>query len=510
MSKRSSPKAMAVILVVVISVSLFLSYYYVSEIVPQKTSIVTENKTSNTAHLHGASENVEASSFKSTYITEYSLPNNTSPNAILVDNNGMVWTAGSGSDTLLELDPKSADLTLYQIPEKTGMGDRMSWSMVEDKDNSIWFSQFGTDPLWRFDPQTAKFELFHTSNTPFQMKVDKTGDIWFTTLSGNTVGVVQKISNNTVTGGYKISEFPVGNGTYPSGLTLRGNSVWITELEKGKVAKFDVLRNSDGLITGIKKALEIPPTENKDQFSIPTDLLFSSNDTLWVTEHGTSTVTKYKINSGEFTRFATSQNRYGVASLPFWLRKSLDDQGIWFDEHEGGNVAFFNIKNETLTEFKLPGNSKDVIYMLNLATDPHNPCKAWFSEWNADKIGMVNRCLLVPFEIRSDLHNVVLSSESHQKIDVGVLARPGVPIGSNYTTVILNASSSMEPAAGFVNMSATFENGNTFDLTQVGKQQHFKLLLDDHSAPPGNYTLGISASDGIVTRTIFLGLIVNP
>jgi streptogramin lyase len=461
----------------------------------------SEDKPNNTTE--GSSLGIATVSAVTPYVTEYLLPNGTAPNAILVDRNGIVWTVGS-TGILIELDPKSGHLTSYQIPEESGKGDRMSWSIVEGNDNLIWFAQFGSVPLWRFDPVTDKFESFHTSGTPFQMKVDgKTDDIWFTTLTGDTLGVIQKVNNTEPH--YQIKEFPTGNDTYPSGLTLRGDSVWVTELERGKVAKFDVIRDDSGVVTDVKKILEVP---TKTQLSEPTDLLFSSNGTLWITEHGPSTITKFGLDSQEFTRFATSQNRYGVASLPFWLRESLDGQGFWFNEHEGERVGFFDVPNMTLTEFEVPSSSPDVFFMLNFATDPHDASKAWFSEWNADKIGVVDRSISVPFDIRTDLDKVVLGS-SNLRQEIGVeISGNGIPASTNYTTVYLNASSSMEPAAGFVNMSATFPEGDAINLSDTSKQ-NFKLLLEDHFAPPGNYTLGISATNGIVAKTIFLDLVVK-
>jgi streptogramin lyase len=40
------------------------------------------------------------------YIKEYSMPNGTWPNAILVARNGIVWTVGTMSHTLISFDPK--------------------------------------------------------------------------------------------------------------------------------------------------------------------------------------------------------------------------------------------------------------------------------------------------------------------------------------------------------------------------------------------------------------------
>ncbi len=195
---------------------------------------VTDNVRDNFGTLENESGNkpslgMAAVAAVTPYVTEYSLPNGTLPNAILVDRSGMVWTVGSG--TFIELDPKNGELRSYQIPGEVGHSERMSWSIVEDRDNSIWFSQFGAVSLWRFDTLTERFESFHTDNAPYQMKVDdRDGDIWFTTLTGNTLGVVQKVDNTTDTESYQIREFPTGNDTYPSGLALSGDSVLVSEL----------------------------------------------------------------------------------------------------------------------------------------------------------------------------------------------------------------------------------------------------------------------------------------
>ncbi|HWY36040.1 MAG TPA: hypothetical protein VNX68_15455, partial [Nitrosopumilaceae archaeon] len=68
--------------------------------------------------------------------------------------------------------------------------------------------------------------------------------------------------------------------------------------------------------------------------------------------------------------------------------------------------------------------------------------------------------------------------------------------------VFLNASSSIQSNAELGNLDAKFSN-SLIDLTKMHTVQ---LLLQNNSVLPGNYTLGISASDGMVTKTIFLDL----
>src|SRR5436305_13719281 len=44
------------------------------------------------------------------YVKEYSMPNGTWPNSILVARNGLVWTVGTKSDTLISFDPKQGKI----------------------------------------------------------------------------------------------------------------------------------------------------------------------------------------------------------------------------------------------------------------------------------------------------------------------------------------------------------------------------------------------------------------
>jgi streptogramin lyase len=447
-------------------------------------------------------ENISYSSFKSKYVTTYSLPNGTGPNGILVDNNGLVWTSGSSSHSLLRLDFEDGKLRSYPIPEEK-RGQTMVWSMVKDKDGNIWLSQFGQNPLWRFDPNTGRFDLFRTSAPPFQMKLDDiTGNIWFTTLTGNTIGLIQKVENKTGSS-YNITEFPIGNDTDPSGLFLKGGLVWVTELSKGKIVKFEAVRNSDGLVVNIKKTLEIPES-NQTQFYSPTDVLVSGNRTVWVTEHGPSTMTRYDIISGKLTRFPTSQRPDDITTLPFWMRESTDGKGIWYDEHQGGRVAFFDLDKMDLTEYELQNNTANpVVYTLNLTVDPSYSSKLWFSQWNLDRVGVVDHAIPLPFDIKSNLTGVVLSDKNiTATIDIEISGKDNM---SQNQVVFLKASSSMMSDGGFANMTGNF-TVSSVDLSKVNQSVPVQLILQNEGAKAGNYTLGISASDGLVTKTIFVDL----
>lgn len=462
------------------------------------------------------------------YVKEYSLPPRTWPNGILVDTNGMVWTAGSISHSLFMFDPKQEQIKSFPIKETNNTQDNdsskdrslMVWTMVEDNDGFIWFSQFGPDPLWRFDPHTEKFNTFHSiSAAPFQMKVDKkTGNIWFTTLTGNTLGVIQKIENkNGPTPTYKVTEFDIGPDTYPSGLFFEEDSIWITQLLKNKLTKFTAVVNGNGMITDVVKMSEIPAKDHV-RFTSPTDLLVSKNGTIWLTEHGASFITEYRSELQSVKRFPTSQNAYHVTTLPFWIREGSGGKVLWFNEHTGSRIAFLNITEKTMIEYEIPSRPSDgyVVYPLNIAVDAADGKKLWFSEWNTDKIALLDSSIPVQFDLRSDVDKVILSSNNgiaqqstaiiNLEISKNIYKSPWP--ANNHNIVFLNASSSMDPAAGLVNMTANFST-DTVDLTKVKETEQVQLLLRNYSASPGNYTLGISATDGTVIKSIFLDLVVE-
>lgn len=195
------------------------------------------------------------------------------PNAILVARNGIVWTVGTMSHTLIGFDPKQGKIRSSFptiIPEEEAnktnpqskQGVQMVWSIVEGTDGSIWFPEGGSDPLWRFDP--SQFQVIHSiSAAPMQMKVDKkSGNIWFTTFGSGTFGVIQKIIENKVgitRPEYKVTEFNLGNDSFPSGIFLQGDSVRIAEtLNHNKLVEFKPILDGNGKVVNVTKVLEIP------------------------------------------------------------------------------------------------------------------------------------------------------------------------------------------------------------------------------------------------------------
>lgn len=436
------------------------------------------------------------------YVKEYSLHEGSRPNALLVDTQGIVWISTSNSQELLSLDPKNEIIKIFDIKdysrnEPMKSNSSMVWTMIQDNAGKIWFSGLGTQSIWRFDPRNETFHMLHSeSGSPFQMKASENGDIWFTTLRGDVLGVIEK----QYSGDYKISTFEVGNNTTPAGIFLQNDSMWIANVESQNISQYHInLQNN--YVKNIFLIQSIP--KYKDAiFSSPTDLLVNNNS-IWLTEHGTSFLTRYDMDTGKVMRYPTSQNNFHTTTLPFWIRATENPRFLWFNEHEGNKIGYFDLENKTLVEYSIPSKPTNgtLTYLLNISEDPTDGKKLWFSEWNADKVGMIDAHIPVPFTVTTTTKQITLNSHKlDDSIDFEV---QGNSYNSNH--VFLNASSSITPTGELGNLTIKFSP----DVIDILHDKKVKLLIHDGGVVPGNYTIGISVSDGYVTKTGFLDLSIS-
>jgi streptogramin lyase len=438
------------------------------------------------------------------YVKEYSLQGGSKPNALLVDTKGLVWITTSDPKSLLSLDPKNGIINNLRIgnssnPEAIKENSTMVWTMVQDRDGKIWFASLGTEEIWSLEPENHAFHLFHSeTGAPFQMKTGKTGEIWFTTLRGNTIDVIKKSIKDD---DYKISSFNTGNNTTPAGIFLQNDTVWTANIDSQKISQYKIDRENYS-VKNLILVKNIPRNETT-LFSSPTDLLVN-NKSIWITEHNTSFLTRYDLNTGKITRYPTSQNNFHTVTLPFWIRGYENPQVLWFNEHQGNKIGRFDLGNDTLTEYTIPSLPKNgyLTYPLNISQDPLDENILWFSEWNTDKVGVINGHAVIPFKMLLGKKYIALSlNKVNATLDLEI---QGDMYNSN--PVFLNASSSIESNAELGNLTVKF-TPSVIDISH--KNNTVLMYIHDGGIAPGNYTIGISASNGYVTQTEFLYLNIS-
>ena len=146
----------------------------------------------------------------------------------------------------------------------------------------------------------------------------------------------------------------------------------------------------------------------------------------------------------------------------------MNGSGLWFNEHTGNRIAFINTTDLGLTEYEIPTRNPSTGFIsnvLNFAVDPENRNRVWFSEYNYDKIGVINRDIPIPFGIKSVQHNIVMSSSGPAQskpttVNIEIIPKPinssSGSIDTGGDTLSFKTSGSMTAFGSLKNITTEF------------------------------------------------------
>jgi hypothetical protein len=201
----------------------------------------------------------------------------------------------------------------------------------------------------------------------------------------------------------------------------------------------------------------------------------------------------------------------------------VNGSGLWFKEHTGNRIAFINTTDLGLTEYEIPTRNPSTGFIsnvLNFAVDPQDRNRVWFSEYNYDKIGVINRDIPIPFGIKSVQRNIVMSSSGPAQskpttVNIEIIPKPinssSGSIDTGVDTLSFKTSCSMTAFGSLKNITTEF-SPTALNLSGLTENIPLQLQLrfeEGKQITSGNYTIGVSATDGTVTRTNFVNLIVK-
>lgn len=377
------------------------------------------------------------------------------------------------------------------------------WGLLADSNGKIWFTDEKENAIWRFNPLTGEFDKFTIPSKrsggksvfPLQL-VEQDKAIWFTELYGNKVGILSKEDPDY------ILEFPVPtNSSGPSGLFIGSGLVWFTEAFANKVGMVNLAQLLAFYYSGYLSPGTILEFAPNDRIYSPTGIYFDKG-LLWITEHGASLVSGYKISDGSLFRFATTLNENQQNTLPYWIRYD-DSDNIWFNEHKGNRIARFNLTDYKLTEYEIPTRNPEKGYtaeVLNLAVTPDG--KVWFTEWSEDKVGVLDQSVKIPFDITTDVKEVNILQGDSAVIPLSIYV-----LENFRDQLIPRVSSSITPTGELMNMTATFTPSV---INPIDRVQELDLIIDtDESIKTGNYTITAGVTDGLVIKSVIIKLNVE-
>lgn len=162
---------------------------------------------------------------------DWDLPNSHQPNSVLVDRNGMVWTAGYGNGTIGKLKPSTGTLAEFAVPSGNASGPH---TLALSNDGEIlWFTMQTSNRIGSVDTLTGRITEYETAGGPGGITVDRAGNVWWCRTIDDKLGHLEPRSG-------KISELDMGRNSRPRRIaTAPDGTLWVTLSGNGRLAKVD-------------------------------------------------------------------------------------------------------------------------------------------------------------------------------------------------------------------------------------------------------------------------------
>lgn len=288
------------------------------------------------------------------YMEEHYIPLTCSqPVGITVDSNNKIWFVATWSGYLVVFDPDLRQFVDFiEIPNwKTkGTFGSMVWGMEFDTEGNLWFTDQVNDAIWRYFVAEKKFEMYKVpaiGSYPQGITFDSQGKVWFSEIFGKRIGALDpdKVVDNTTHG---IIEYPFDEIEYETlGPVLisknYNDTIWFTAVtypEGGNIVSFNT--------TNEKFTVYNLPDGSS---AVPIGIAEDNAGILWINDHATNLFFKFDPKTSQITKYSTSlpTSRNDTNTLPSW--NIAKDDKIWFNEHEGNAMAYFDTTNSTLVEY---------------------------------------------------------------------------------------------------------------------------------------------------------------
>ncbi|MDN5845423.1 MAG: hypothetical protein L0H53_04020 [Candidatus Nitrosocosmicus sp.] len=469
------------------------------------------------------------------FVNEYVLPISCSqPLGLAIDKNNNIWIASGKTGNLFVFDPKSNSFNkTIPIPnwpiDRQGQIGSMIWDLKFDNNGDLWFTDQRSNSIWKYFVDEKRFEnyrILQDGGYPLSIAFDSTGKLWFTQVFGKRLGLLDPalVQDNTTKG---ISELdflnqiqfvtmgPISNGygyvkndsnQNTKMINNQSEVLWFSTVSYpvgGQLVKYDIGEETSS-IHDLTHLNAVPISISEDE-----------NGNVWVNDHDSSKFIMLNPNTGAIKQFATSNSSTASKStLPYY--NEYRNGKLWFNEHYGNAIAYYDKENQTLVEFIVPsvnplwGNGSNP---LRFAIDDHG--SVWFTEWTENKLGVISKEKIeqIPIsvytskdKIRIDSSNnigdsveVYVSKSNSQALDGSSSSSDGL---SNYTTT-QNSNSEFNDSAN-ITMFVTSSKSDTGELSNLTSKFSTKNFTIESTNPRSE----INATE--VIRTYNTTLDINP
>ena len=312
-------------------------------------------------------------------VTEYDLPRPESmPHDVVMDSEGMLWYSDFGWQYLGKLNPKTAQVVEYPVPElkqgfPTGLLDVefdhegniwlgmmlqagiakfdkktekfQTWPLPKginsdvgqqamvmpirnNVDGKVWMNNVGLRGLHRVDLKTGDFETFEPykdlpresgPHSAYGISADSQNNIYFMDFANRNVGKIE-----AKTGKITLFPTPTPNSTPRRGHMDSQDRLWFTEFQANKVAMFDT------------RAEKFQEWALPTAWTGPYDVMWDKNGELWTSGMSNDLVVRMNIKTGESTEYLLPRNT-NVRRVD--VDNSTTPVTFWVGNNHGGSIT---------------------------------------------------------------------------------------------------------------------------------------------------------------------------
>jgi len=441
-------------------------------------------------------------------VTEYKLPGvDRWPNAVTTAPDGSVWFAEQEVPGVAHFFPSNGTVVEYawpgyRTPKLPDCLPSASSSGIALWNGRVWASDEYGKSLVGISPGGGTAVTVNTTGKadyPYWLAVGPEGSLWFTSVNAPArLGrVAQDMTLTTVILAGLGSDEPLQLDFVNSSLALIStinestNSTTHSCVCNGHIYSFNPSLTS----TTITPAL----LGGGYHLVLPTSLLYSGGS-LWVTQHGASSIARYDLAARSWTKYPTSTLPWLETTLPLVIDGNKGR--VWFNEHYANKISLLDQGAGTLTEYSESNppasNYTDIQNDLSIAATGGG---LWFTSMSGNYLGFVNA------SYDPGIH-VGVSGTNEANIPPGGSASFTLNVTGSWSGPMKITASDSEDSSSkpkliqiIPSVSAIPVGGSPYSLGV--------RIAAGQKIPAGSYTVAVTITNGGIQETAYFFLVVS-
>jgi len=440
-------------------------------------------------------------------VTEYKLPGpDRWPNAVTTEPDGSVWFAEEGVPGVAHFFPNNGTVVEYawsgQSALKPPHCTPIASSGITFWNGRIWAPDQYGNSLVGINPTGGTSISINTTakaNYPYWLAVGPEGSLWFT--SAETPAKLGRVSTDmtlkTITlvglGSDEPLQLDFVNSTlaFLSTINQSTNSTTHSCVCNGHIYAFNPSLTST----------TITPSLVGDGFNLPLPIsAWFWGGSVWVTQHGASSVVRYDLAARSWTKYPTSTVPWSPINPAYVI--DVTQGKVWFNEHYANKISLLDPVAGIMTEYSESNppasNYTDIQNDLSISAAPGG---LWFTSLSGNYLGFVDS------NYDQGIH-VSVSGTNAVTIPPGGNASFSVNVTGSWSGPMNVTVSDSEASSSKPNLIQIITRVSAIPVGQSPYSLGVRLVADQ-KIQAGRYTVAVTLTNGGIQQTAYFFVVVK-